>query len=254
MATTFDEVLLDTAYSAEAEGGPEFATVIIRSGEGGAVAQRNQNREDFVSRYQIEYGLLSPARRKALRTFAILREGMSRGFRFLAPDDNTLEDEYVGWLNPSTGKIEPKFDTDGETTDFYLISYLTDQANAYVRRIVKPSPFEDFKINFYDSVNTTELLDEVVFDAGTGVGPFGVINETMQTLMIGVTDVIVNLHQGKITIAPALPQGYQIRVSCTYHVPVAFSQDWQKFAIDDAGLSSFQIGLEEILPVELGIT
>ena len=34
MATTLDPVLLDKSYSADADGGPEWATSIIRSGEG----------------------------------------------------------------------------------------------------------------------------------------------------------------------------------------------------------------------------
>lgn len=255
MATTFDEVLLDVLYSADAEGGPEFATAIIRSGDGGAVASRNSNREDFVSRYSIDFLEVSPVRRKALRTFAILREGMSRGFRFLAPDDHEMIGEYVGWLNPATGEIAAKLVTDGTTVTYYLINYLTDQANSYTRRITKPSPFDSLSVKIFQPNNLTAPISIAVFPANAAVGAFNVINETAAVNFTGYfsTLVTMNFHQGKFTTASALPAGFTIQIDGIYHIPVAFSQDWQKFSIDEVGLSEFKLGLEELLPVELGI-
>lgn len=252
MASTFDEILISTSYSSDAEGGPEFATVIIRAGDGGSVAYRNSNREDFISRYSIEYGLLSPIKRKELRQFAILREGMARGFRFLAPDDHELIDDFVGVLNNDV--ISPIFNTDGVTSDFYLIQYMSDTSNVHTRRIVKPSPYEEFTVSFYDAANPADLITEAIFAAGEGLGPYGTIVETISTLAaVGTMVVTLNLHQGKINISPAPEPGLLIKTSGFYHVPVAFSQDWQKFSIDEQGISGFKIGLEEILPVELGI-
>lgn len=255
MPTTFDEVLLDVSYSADAEGGPEFASVIIRSGEGGAVALRNANREDFVSRYEIEFGEVSPDRRRQLRTFAVLRNGMTRGFRFLAPDDHELVNEFFGWLNPATGEVEVKLQCDGTTAEFFLIQYLTDQANAYSKRIIKPSPFADVVIDVYEASDPNTIFGSGTIAANSALGAFNVINETIAGSVFapGAYNFTFNFHQGKIVWEVPPSADWIIKITCDYHVPVAFSQDWHKFSIDESNVSGFKVVLEEILPVELGI-
>jgi uncharacterized protein (TIGR02217 family) len=254
MATTFDEIELDPQYSAEAMGGPEFVTAVIRSGQGGGVAYRNANRQDYISKYEIEYKQLTPARRKGIREFAVLREGQARGFRLLAPDDNQLIEQHVGWLNPATQEIEYLPQTDGELNEFYLIQHYSDQCNNYTRRIIKPSPFDDVLISVY-SAGEGEFLGGTNINAGEAVGAYNVISETVEfaDFAPGAFSGSFNFHQGKIIFDSPAPDDCIIKVSCVYHVPVVFSEDWQKFSIDDGGTGEFKISLEELLPVELGI-
>lgn len=253
MPTIFDEsCLLDPLYSAEASGGPEFASAIVRSGQGGAMANRNANREDYVSRYEIDYMELDSVRRKALRQFAILRNGMTRGFRFLAPDDHELEAERVGWLNPATGEVEWIEQTDGVITDYYLIRHYSDVCNSYTKRIVKPSPFEEVKIEVFSFGGG--LAGSTTIPANTAV-----IDKVIEPVVTGFEldpgyPFTFNFQTGVLhfPIAPYPPDNV-IKVSCVYHLPVAFSEDWHKFSVDEVGISSFKVGVEEILPAELNI-
>ena len=121
---TFDEVLLDPHYSAIAEGGPEWATDIQRSGLGGSVSIRNINREDYISKYEIDYQSLTFDKLTNLRNFTILRRGMAKGFRFHAPDDSYLNAEKVGKYNSVTGEIEQCLVTDGSAARFFTIKLL----------------------------------------------------------------------------------------------------------------------------------
>jgi uncharacterized protein (TIGR02217 family) len=259
MATTFDELLIPTTYSALADGGPEFASAIVRSGNGGAVAKRNSNREDYVSRYEIEYGELPSDDRAFLRTFAILRDGMTRGFRFLAPDDHELtgtdgNGELVGWLNPATGEVERLAQTDGVLNEFFFIKYYSDQCNNYTRRIIKPSPFDNLTINLCDPV-TGDVLASGGIAANAGVGAYNVINPTVDgtIFLVGSFGFTVYQNTGKLVFESPLSAGYAVKVACVYHLPAAFAADWHKFSVDEVGISSFKVPLEEILPAELGI-
>lgn len=260
MPTTFDEVLLDIFYTSEAVGGPEAFSAIIRSGQGGGMAFRNQNLEDYISRFEIDYSVLTVARRKALRSFAILREGMTRGFRFLAPDDNWLigDDELgenLGYLNNETGEVERLSQTDGELTTFYLIKHYSDQANFYTRRIVKPSPFEDVTITLYELDGTTEVGSDTI-PAESALGAFSVINATVESSIAtpGLINYTFNFHTGTIVFDNPLPEDLIPKIICQYHLPVVMGEDWHKSSIDDGSLAKLQVRLNEILPVELGIT
>lgn len=255
MATTFDEsCILSPFYSAQADGGPDFASVIVRSGNGGAIAARNSNREDYVSRYEIEYAELTPAQRKDLRKFAILRDGMARGFRFLAPDESELERERVGWLNPATGEVEYLSETTGALSEFYLVHHFSDQCNNYTRRIVKPSPFDDVLIEVFGVGDENTVINSALIPAGTALGAYDVINETVSGTLLPVSfPFTFNFHTGKLSFVANYFADNIIKVTCSYHLPVAFSEDWHKFSIDEAGISSWKIGVEEILPAELGI-
>lgn len=254
MATTFDELVLDPFYSADAEGGPDFATAIIRAGQGGSTAYRNSNREDYVSRYQIDFLELTAERQKALRKFAILREGMARGFRFLAPDDSSLETERVAVYDPATGIFSRMTETDAETTNFYLIKYYEDFYNSYLRRIVKPAPEYDIEIKIVTAADEDPGFPVLILPAGVdenGALPF---QKTGQIVTLGTTyQVNLQMYTGALSITPPIVEGYVILVSCRYHLPVAFTEDWQRFKIDHAGISEFRVGIEELLPVELGL-
>jgi|GEM_PF-6801070 len=248
--TSFHEVAISPLFSAIASGGPEWATAIVRSGEGGSIAHRAETREDYISKYEIDYSLLEPARLSELRTFALLRKGMANAFRFLAPDDHKLTLENVGWYNPASGDVEYLSQTPGGNTNsiFYFIRHYSDQANAYTRRIVKPSPFDDLVISVNGSTVATILKNTVL-------GPFGTIPQTsFGSFSLGGTHhFTIDWWQGKLMFAAPPPAGWVIKVSGAYHVPVTFADDWQKFMVDEVGLSEFKVGLEEVLPIELGL-
>lgn len=260
MSTTFDEVLLDVEYSAIADGGPEFATAMVRSGQGGSISSRAETREDFLSKYEISYAELSPERRQQLRGFGILRKGMARGFRFLAPDDHELVSEHFGWLNPATGEVEYLAETPASNTldEFYLIKNYSDAGNAYNKRIIKPSPFDDVTIDWYNSPGAPgDLKGSDTIPAGTAVGAFDVINPADIPFIIfspGGYNFTFNFITGKITSQDPLLDQTILRITCAYHLPVAFTEDWLKFKVDEVAISEFRIGVEEILPVELNIT
>lgn len=258
MPTTFDELLLDPYYSAFADGGPEFATAIVRSGEGGSIAHRAANREDFVSRYEIEYAELERERQKALRSFGILRQGMARGFRFLPPDDSEFELERVGVLNASTGEVEPQSDDGTETGAnqiFYLIRHYEDAYNSYTRRIVKPSPLDVFEVSFADAADPENILQTVELNNIPGAD--GELPQYGAGIVIPpLADSItfqLNYFTGGLGFASPLPDGLIIYVTGKFHLPVAFTSDWHKFRVDESSISEFRIGVEEILPVEIGI-
>ncbi len=253
MATTFDEILLDTFYSAIADGGPEFATAIVNAGDGGNISFRNSNREDYISRYEIDFAEIESVRRKFLRKFSILRQGMARGFRFLAPDDDTLERENLGWLNPATGEVEYLAQTDGVLTDYYLIKHYSDPGNYYTRRIVKPSPYENVLIEVFPIGDLSTPVYELTINAGAAISG-DVINATVAGELDPGYPFTFNFHTGKLTftVAPYPPDNV-IKVSCTYHLPVTFEDDWQRFQVDEGGISAFKVRLRELLPVELGI-
>jgi hypothetical protein len=249
MSTTFDETLFDPFYSDVADGGPEWATAIVRAGQGGAIAHRGVSREDFISRYEINFKLLSKERRLALRKFAILRNGMARGFRFLAPDIQEIESETVGVLNSDTGEIDLLTSTDGSTDRFFVVQNLEDDANSYLRWHVKPSPVDDFDISI-----------ALVSDPGTPVasGTFtGVANQfpVYRVINLGGSfgKVALLYRLGILLFETNVPSGHVITLSGKVHIPVAFTEDWQKFSVDQGGTSEFKAPLEELLPVEIGI-
>ncbi|CAN5509360.1 hypothetical protein BH10ACI2_BH10ACI2_04390 [soil metagenome] len=243
MSITFDEVVLDDAYSGLADGGPEFSTAIIRSGPGGGISSRAETREDYTSKYEIDYGELTVARRDTIRQFAILRKGMARGFRFTAPDGHTLTSELVGKQVTGTNDVIVASTANGVLTTFYLIKTFTDAGNTYYRRIVKPSPYLAVTIAFSTGQTTTiAAISSASAVPTTSTGTINAINFTFYW------------RTGIIVFASAPANGTAVRVSCDYHLPVAFSDDWLKFSVDEVAISSFKIGVEELLPIELGIT
>lgn len=252
MATTFDEVLLSTNYSALVDGGAEFATHIADSGASVGVTSRDEIRADYLSKYEIAYGEMDADEKAELRTFGILRKGMARGFRFFAHGDNEFEAEAVGWLDPETETIVP-VDGSEEATDFYLIKHYEDVENSYTRRIVKPSPYDDLLIEWWDISGTPFIIGDTTMPANS----YGaIIAETTEFVIFapGAYNFTINWHEGLIISALPLPADSLIRVTGTYHLPAAFTDDWHRFAVDEEGISEFKIGVEEILPQEIGIT
>lgn len=249
-SANFDEVLLSKYYSNFAEGGPEWATDIIRSGLGGAVSVRNINREDYVSKYEISYAELLKEKLADLRKFAILRRGMGRGFRFLAPDDQALARERVGILNSGTGEIERLTSTNGSTTVFYICKYYRDDFSNYLRRIIKPSALDALTVEIAASSAPQTITDSFTLSATSGeiipdkkTGTLSTISKTVE----------VDFYRGKLTFNSAPSANLIIYVTGVYHLPVFFSTDWHKMRIDESAISDFTIGVEEVLPVELGL-
>lgn len=237
-------------YSALARGGPEWATAIVRSGQGGAVAHRNINREDYISRYEIDYENLKSQRKADLRAFAILRQGMAAAFRFLAPDDSVCVKEGVGYFDPSTYEINYLTQTDGTLKDFFIIKTYSDSSSRYIRRIVKPSPLDDWTIFIYAN---NALVQSEIFPRVAQIKGQPMAGSKSITLPAPFGVVTLDFNEGKLLFNTPPPAGHSILVSGVYHLPVAFTEDWQKYSIDEATTGSISIGLEEVLPVELGL-
>jgi uncharacterized protein (TIGR02217 family) len=249
MAITFDESsLLDVYYSAKAEGGAEWATALIRAGEGGAISSRAETREDYISRYEIFFGDLEFERQQQLRSFHILRKGMARGFRFLAPDDHLLTDEQAGVLNDETGEIEVGV-SDGAIDTVYAIKHYEDEENEYTRRIIKLSPVDNLTVTVYDDEDAVYSVFEFVNLDGTWY-------ETRERNILDPENwtCTVDFTTGEISFSHDLTTGYYVKVTGTYHLPAAFTEDKPNFSVDEAAISELRIGIEELLPVELGIT
>lgn len=245
MAITFDEVLLDPEYSNLAEGGPEWATDIQRSGLGGAVSVRNINREDFISKYEISYEEMGFAKLTELRNFGILRRGQARGFRFLAPDDSYLASEKVGKYNSTTGEIEQVVTTDGSTTRFFVIKTYEDDFDSYLRWIGKPSSLHDFTIEIF---NGATLLETVTIAANSELSQ----GETVSLGAFGNVSVYFNYGMLEFAVAPSA--GKTIKITGRYHLPAVFTTDISKYRVDESAISDFQIGIEELLWADLGMT
>lgn len=127
---TFDDVLLNPAYSQFAKGGPQFANARSESTTGNMSV--NISRQDYISEYEIGY-VKNKADAYGLRAFHILRWGDGYAFRFLAPDDNN--DDGKGILVDANGA---QVSSVTNTSIYYLAKLYTDAGRSYIRRIIKP--------------------------------------------------------------------------------------------------------------------
>jgi hypothetical protein len=253
VATSFDDVLLDVSYSNDASGGPGWVTAIIGSGEGGAIKHRAITAEDMRSQYKIDFSEVERDRRVGLYSFSVLRQGMARAFRFLAPDNNTLEGEPVARYNSTTGELEVVTSTNGTDTEYYFVQHYQDIANEYLKRICCPSPLDPCFL-IIAPVASPDDVQQVTLTPVSGVSGLPLYGEGLYGEEIGSQSAItLNFKTGKLTCAPALPGGLFIRVFCVHHWPVCFTEDLHEQMIDDATFSKIKIGLEEQLPIELGI-
>jgi hypothetical protein len=254
MLTAFDEVELPPLYSALADGGPEWATAVVRSGPGGVISNRGVTLEDYQAQYEIGYADLDLERQQELRSFSILRRGMARGFRLLAPDDSVMSFEQMGILNEDTGEIELMNLTDGIMTDFYLVKYYADYTTTYTRRIVKPSPYADLILEAYHASDLGTPISSTQFDAIDPSLPVPDEPVVGNLFMVGGIPFTFDYLTGKLVWDDPFPEDYAFRITCEYHHPVVFTEDWRKFSvIDEAAVSQLKVGLREILPIELGI-
>lgn len=255
MPTSMHEILLNPEYAPFFKGGPEWATAITRSGAGGAIAHRNQNREDYVSRYEVNYALLTDPLRDQLRSFAILRHGMANAFRFLATDKFFLDNELVGRLNATTGEVErlnPATGTNGTDTNFYLVQYYEDIANQYTRRIIKPSPYNEFFI-IIAPASAPDDVTMISLTPGSGLSGLPLYGTANYGDEVEDGSVQMDYTTGVITFSHAPASGLLIKATGVFHLPVCFTEDWHKMTIDVQSVSDSTISVEEVLPVELGI-
>jgi uncharacterized protein (TIGR02217 family) len=218
MAATFDEVLLNPEYSADAaRGGPEWSTAIISCPSG--FKQRNINRADFIGRWAIEYDLLTADQLKALYDFFVARRGMAYGFRFVAPEAN----------NVPTASPEQFGTGNGSATTFNLKRVHTSGPRSYERRILKPMAGG---LTYVSGSSTIKIYD----------------NGVEQT-----SGVTVSSTTGVVTFAVAPANAHVLTWSGDYHVPVCFGSDRFESQIDIGSTSLFGIEIVEMLPVELGL-
>lgn len=217
MAATFNEVLLDIYYSAQARGGPEFSTAIVSAPSG--FRQRNINRADHIGRWTINYDLLDEDALRTLYDFFVAHRGMAYGFRFLAPEFHAIADANAHRFG--TGN--------GTTTTFYLSTRHTVGGLTYDHRITKPMAGG---LSHVSGSSTIKIFKDGVEQAS------------------GVT---VSSTTGAVVFSSAPANNAVLTWSGTFHVPVTFDRDSFDGQVDIGDISSFGIGLIEMLPAELGI-
>ncbi len=239
--TEFDELLLNPYYSAMARGGPSFSTIVTQTDTG--ISHRSVRRYDYIGKYTIDFKELEEAWREGLREFFILQWAQAYGFRFLAPDLNRLRDELLtdGHYNPATitAGVDP--------LALYIIKTYERLTRRYQRRIVKPA---------WDTVRI-QIGDEFFEFATTETGAGGAPLYGQATYGAGVSGVTLDYTTGTLTFDPAARTqfaGQQVRVSCQFHLPVAFAVDDCEMGIDETTISEWTgLRLVELLPAELGI-
>lgn len=110
MSGGFHEVLMDSAFSYGALGGPQVATTVTLTKSG--YRKVNRDWDEVKSRWNLAYGLKRDADVKTLRTFYVSRFGPLFGFRFWDRLNYEASTENLGWGNSTDG-------TDG-TDEFQL--------------------------------------------------------------------------------------------------------------------------------------
>lgn len=242
----FVEILFAIDLSPLPRGGAEFDNLITDTVVG--IEQVNVNRQDFISRYVIELGLLPESERAYTRKFHILRRGTAQAFRFQPPDSNKLEQELVGQLNVTTGKVErldESIGTDSLVDTYYFLEYFDDGGDPYTRRIVKPSPFESGYIFIYAVSDPNNLLEQIPIGGYTTFQASQVVpSSTFGQITVDYTD-------GTLTLQTS-DDAYLIKISCGYHIPARFENDWNETRHDIAG-NWGSIGIRELLPSALGL-
>lgn len=217
MAAIFDEVLLNPQYSALARGGPEWSTAIITAPASG-FKQRNINRADFIGRWTISYDLLEAADLKALYDFFVARRGQAYGFRFVAPEANSVSDSAREQFGVG----------DGSTQAFPLYRVHTSGPRSYSRRIVKPMAGG---LSYVAGASTIKIYKDNVLD----------------------NSATVSSTTGIVTFGSPPGNGVLLTWSGDYHVPVTFGSDRFESQIDIGSTSVFGIEVVEMLAAELGL-
>lgn len=217
MAATFNEVLLDVCYSAQARGGPEFSTAIVSAPSG--FRQRNINRADHIGRWAINYDLLDEAALRELYDFFVAHRGMAYGFRFLVPEFHEIADADAHRFGVGNGV----------TTTFNLSTRHVVGGLTYEHRITKPMAGG---LSYVSGANTIKIFkDDVLVESG----------------------VTISSTTGTVVFSAAPANNVVLTWSGTFHVPVTFDRDTFEGQVDIGDVSSFGIGLIEMLPTELGL-
>lgn len=189
----FDEVILDPFYDPMAEGGAQFADSIVSSPQSGVI-QINATRP-ALHIYTVNYSLLTPEQKRALRDFFYLREGRRRGFRLLEPEDMSIfQDELIG-----VG--------DGAETEFFLKKIYQDTTRSYERRLTKIVAYTP---EFSLDGNSAPYDKQTGAMSGAGAGK----------------TVTINNNTGLVTITPAIANSVELRASGQFHLPVRFAANY----------------------------
>ena len=213
----FDEVLLNTQYSALAQGGPQYPISLVRSRFSG-LTQRNIDRDLGCGKWTISYGEMDATERADLLNFFRAGRGPSVPFRFLDGDDNTVAAEVFG-----TG--------DGFTQHFLLLVTYTRGDRSEVRRICKPAAGNLSFVPSPDGDNTI-----TVFVGGTP------------------TTAYVDSTSGIVFFPVAPANGAILTWSGQFHLPAYFSNEWYNPNLDTGGISEWSgIEIMECFPDELGL-
>jgi uncharacterized protein (TIGR02217 family) len=206
--TDFHDVRFPDDISFGSVGGIEFSTTVITAQSG--FEQRNINWEQARARYNVAYGVRTPAQLETLIAFFRARRGRAYAFRF--------KDWSDFQSCPVEGTILPT-DQDlgvgnGVRTTFPLQKTYLSGGISFVRPITRPVA---------GTVRVALLATELT------------------------TGWSVNLLTGIITFATPPAAGVPVRAGFAFDVPVRFDVDTLQTSLDAYGIGSAQrVGLIEV--------
>lgn len=231
MGVSFVELLMNPEYSPMAQGWPTFEAVDIQTING--QLHPAVGGYDFISKYRLPYELLTSASHTALREFFVLRQCLRQGFRFKAPDHNSMVLEEIATI------------VDG-TVLYPIYEKYTDTGNTYLRRIMKISA-DTVTVRIH---TTDVLITPTAWNDAAHTLP----SQGAGTFSGAAVDFDYNSGRVEIAGATATSQnGRSLKVSCGFHLPVVITgnpsakHESTYSAVDDFNLT-------EILPISLGIT
>ncbi len=220
---TFDDEELNRLYTEVAQTSVNFDTGIVGNSKG--VQQRTINRYDAIRTYDIQFGGMTQAAKRALEEFFITKAGRGIGFRFYPPSDRDFQFDVIGVGN-------------GAQTVFYLRRNYYSRGRFITRRILKP--IHPLLTVLVDG-SKVRISDP---DAGeiTPAGAFPIINNP----------ITVNWDTGMITFTTAPANGLIITVAeGQYDVPVYFDTDSLNASDYGVFADAESVRLVEILPSAL---
>lgn len=214
-------------YSPMAEGWPTFENTVTRTINGRA--HPSVGRYDYISKYSINYGLLTRPLHDALRQFYVLRQCGAQGFRFLAPDHNSVTQTLAGTIVVGTQLYK-------------LYETYSDAENTYIRRIIKLSG-DPLTIRIH---NTDVPITETAWNDAAHELP----SQGAGTISGQAVAVDYNLGKVQIEIATALAHdGHLLKWTGGFHIPVMFIGNPRGTHDLSSEMSDFN--LEELLETSL---
>lgn len=222
MPTQFYEVEAPTAYSFGSSGGRMWSTTDNKGFSGWT--QWNENWQFPLAEWTINLrsGLnvpvgISLADFNACYAFFVNMRGKARGFRFLAPGDNTATGQPIG-----TG--------DGTTTVFQLQRTYSIFGDSVAIPITKP-----IMSSVVDYLGNALADTVVVYDAGSPVSK------------------TVDITTGQVTLAAAPAAGHAITADFQFHFPCHFMTDKWNGQVEQSNVSGGKMivnvasmGIEEV--------